>query len=124
MLARADCHGDFAARTAARYSGLVNQTSHRSRGIMIKNRFSIDDIDFPDQSGIAMRSIGLSFGEGHAEERSRSLTSSVQERPRADILSTRRDADAAAAALSKHFMTTMRLVELATPKTSGGDHTT
>jgi hypothetical protein len=71
-----------------------------------------------------MRSVGLSFGEGHAEERSRSLMSAVQERPRADMLSTWRDADAAAAALSKHFMTTMRLVELATPKTSGGDHTT
>ena len=30
----------------------------------------------------------------------------------------KRDADAAVAALSKHFMTTMRLVELATPDTS------
>src|SRR5439155_14669549 len=32
----------------------------------------------------------------------------------------KRDADAAVAALSKHFMTTMQLVELATPKTLGG----
>ena len=31
----------------------------------------------------------------------------------------KRDADAAVAALSKHFMTTMRLVELATPDPSG-----
>ena len=31
----------------------------------------------------------------------------------------KRDADAAVTALSKHFMTTMRLVELATPDTSG-----
>ena len=32
----------------------------------------------------------------------------------------KRDADAAVAALSKHLMTTMQLVELATPKTLGG----
>ena len=32
----------------------------------------------------------------------------------------KRDADAAVAALSRHFMTTMRLVELATPKAAGG----
>ncbi len=37
----------------------------------------------------AMSSIGLSFGEGAADERPRSLTSAVQERLRADILSTR-----------------------------------
>ncbi len=36
-----------------------------------------------------MSSIGLSFGEGLAGERPRSLTSAVQERLRADILSTR-----------------------------------
>src|SRR5207245_4151459 len=36
-----------------------------------------------------MSSIGLSFGESLAEERPRSLTSAVQERLRADILSTR-----------------------------------
>src|SRR5215218_992531 len=152
-----------------------------------------------------MSSIGLSFGDSTAEDRPRSLTSAVQERLRADILSTRllpgqklhiaglakqfsvslaavrealsrlvadalvnacgspwllgfrdvlheqseryrrlairrnteksrnveaehaaivratlkRDADAAVAALSKHFMTTMRLVELATLDTPG-----
>src|SRR3954453_6185223 len=37
----------------------------------------------------AMSSIGLSFGESLADERPRSLTSAVQERLRADILSTR-----------------------------------
>src|SRR5438552_15384997 len=36
-----------------------------------------------------MSSIGLSFGERLADERPRSLTSAVQERLRADILSTR-----------------------------------
>jgi DNA-binding GntR family transcriptional regulator len=36
-----------------------------------------------------MSSIGLSFGEGPDDERPRSLTSAVQERLRADILSTR-----------------------------------
>ena len=36
-----------------------------------------------------MSSIGLSFGESLADERPRSLTSAVQERLRADILSTR-----------------------------------
>ena len=36
-----------------------------------------------------MSSIGLSFGEGLDDERPRSLTSAVQERLRADILSTR-----------------------------------
>ena len=36
-----------------------------------------------------MSSIGLSFGENPADERPRSLTSAVQERLRADILSTR-----------------------------------
>jgi hypothetical protein len=36
----------------------------------------------------------------------------------------KRDADAAVAALSKHFMMTMHLVELATPKTLGGGDTT
>src|SRR5437879_12203353 len=36
-----------------------------------------------------MSSIGLSFGESPAGERPRSLTSAVQERLRADILSTR-----------------------------------
>ena len=36
-----------------------------------------------------MSSIGLSFGDSEAEERPRSLTSAVQERLRADILSTR-----------------------------------
>ena len=36
-----------------------------------------------------MSSIGLSFGEDLADERPRSLTSAVQERLRADILSTR-----------------------------------
>jgi len=36
-----------------------------------------------------MSSIGLSFGEGPNDERPRSLTSAVQERLRADILSTR-----------------------------------
>jgi DNA-binding GntR family transcriptional regulator len=36
-----------------------------------------------------MSSIGLSFGERRADERPRSLTSAVQERLRADILSTR-----------------------------------
>lgn len=36
-----------------------------------------------------MRSVGLSFREGPEEERPRSLTSAVQERLRADILSTR-----------------------------------
>jgi len=36
-----------------------------------------------------MSSIGLSFSESLADERPRSLTSAVQERLRADILSTR-----------------------------------
>src|SRR5882672_3825839 len=36
-----------------------------------------------------MSSIGLSFREGLADDRPRSLTSAVQERLRADILSTR-----------------------------------
>src|SRR5271155_5071973 len=36
-----------------------------------------------------MSSVGLSFGEGPADERPRSLTSAVQERLRADILATR-----------------------------------
>src|SRR5258707_15199073 len=36
-----------------------------------------------------MSSIGLSFGDSTAEDRPRSLTSAVQERLRADILSTR-----------------------------------
>jgi uroporphyrinogen-III decarboxylase len=36
-----------------------------------------------------MSSVGLSFGESLADERPRSLTSAVQERLRADILSTR-----------------------------------
>src|SRR6185436_12102276 len=55
----------------------------------LKNRFSIDGIAFSRQSPPAMGSIGLSFSDDLKDERPRSLTSAVQERLRADILSTR-----------------------------------
>src|SRR3954470_12315540 len=55
----------------------------------IKNRFSIDALGISRQSPAAMSSIGLSFGDDLSGERPRSLTSAVQGRLRADILSTR-----------------------------------
>ena len=76
-------------------------------------------------------SIGLSFGESGSADRPRSLTSAVQKRLRADILSTRllpghklhiagpsssRMIACERDVLTKHFSTTMRFVEQNAPK--------
>lgn len=57
-------------------------------------------------------SIGLSFGEGPGDERPRSLTSAVQERLRADILSTRLlpGQKLHIAGLAKHFSVSLAAV--------------